>query len=359
MSKSPKPDRPAILIMAGGSGTRFWPWSRRSHPKQLLAIYSKKTLLQETWDRARRLTDSDRVFIGTNAQLKKAILKTHPAVGPENFIIEPEGRNTAPIIALAALRVREKFGNIPMVILSADHYIHPVTEFTRTIKQAIRVAADDRLVTIGIKPSRPETGYGYLKRGKKISENGWSIESFEEKPDLKTARRYIRSARYYWNAGIFIWNTETVLAGMDKHCPDILEPLTRHFPFSRAGQLKKAFALCRSESIDYALMEKAENIALVEASFEWDDVGAWPALDRLIDGDDHGNRSRGTNVYPFDAGDNLVLSKKELVCLLGVDNLVVVEDEDVLFIAHKDQIDKIKPMIADMSSKTGLRGYLN
>ena len=345
--------------MAGGSGTRFWPHSRKSRPKQLLKIYSNKTLLQETLDRAYSCTDSERVFIGTSSAMRLEILKAHPSFPADNFILEPQAKNTAPIIALAALRFLDSFNDVPFIVLSADHYIHPVSKFRKTVKDALAVAEEGYLVTIGIIPLRPDTGYGYLKKGEALkNKHGYKLKEFREKPDLKTALRYLKSWQYLWNAGIFIWKPSMVIEEMRKHCPQVLAPLEKYHPFRTAGDLAKAFALVEAESVDYALMEKSSRVAVVDADFTWDDVGSWLAYDRFFPDAGAGNRLKGNTLYSRDSSNNIVVSKKDLICLLGIQDTVIVEDEDVLFIAAKDKLGDIKALIGDLEKSPSLKKYL-
>ncbi|MCB1160725.1 MAG: mannose-1-phosphate guanylyltransferase, partial [Leptospiraceae bacterium] len=273
-------DKPVVLILAGGIGERFWPRSRRNLPKQLLKIYSNKTLLKETLNRALSLTSPDRIFIGTNLFLKKMILEQEKSFSEKNFIIEPEGKNTAAIIALASLHFQQKFGDPVQVVLSSDAYINPVKEFTATMKSAIIEAKEGSLVLLGVKPNRPETGYGYISAGKPTY-TGFLVNAFFEKPDFKTAKKYIQRKTMYWNPGIFTWKTSVILQELEKYAPYIIGPLKSAFPFKKIGELAATFKLLPSEPIDKALMEKSTNIKMVKASFAWDDVGCWLSLERI------------------------------------------------------------------------------
>jgi mannose-1-phosphate guanylyltransferase len=363
--------RPVVMILAGGSGKRFWPYSRVSRPKQLLAIYSQKTLLKETILRASSLTSKKNIFIGTNEKLKRAILKIHPEFPKNNFIIEPEAKNTAPIIALSALMIRKNFGERTLIVLSADHYIHPVNKFKNAISSAVKISERGFLVTLGIKPVRPDTGYGYLKRGDKLGiKNSYELKEFKEKPNSKTASQYLKDGRYFWNAGIFIFNTGTVLCEMEKHCPEILNPLKNFFPFKNKRELQKAFSSAPSESIDYALMEKSNKIALVKTDFHWDDVGSWLAFERFLKKDTYGNQSHSkrkrisksgkaqTKFFFKNSENNLVIGEKELVCLLGVKDLIVVEDDNVTFVCSKKEIDNMKKLVGDIEGVSKFRRFL-
>lgn len=343
--------------MAGGIGERLWPKSRPSVPKQLQKIYSNKTLLRETIDRALTITTLDRVFIGTSAYLKKKILESEKSFPKENFILEPESKNTAPIIALSSLYFQQKFGNPTQVILSADAFIEPAKEFTKNIKLAISIASDC-LVLLGILPSRPETGYGYISAGNPKN-NVCEVKGFFEKPDLKNAKKYFKKKNFYWNPGIFIWKTEFILNQFQKHSPHILKPLLSKFPFKQLNDLNNAFKLIPSESIDVAIMEKSSEIRMIQASFQWDDVGSWLSLSRITNLDNAQNAQVGKNVHYFDSFGNISSTQKELTVFLGVNDLIVVEESDVLFIANKDSISNIKQLLSEMKKNRSLQKYLD
>lgn len=342
--------------MAGGKGERFWPRSRANTPKQLRKVYSNKTLLRETLDRALTVTSMDRIFIGTNASLKKAILEQEKNFPEKNFIIEPEGKNTAPIIALASLHFQKMFGDVTQVILSADAFIEPVKEFTKTVKAAIS-EADGKLVLLGIRPNRPETGYGYIATGKEMG-SSLTVKAFVEKPDAKTAAKYIRKPNYYWNPGIFVWKTDFILSEFRKHAPDVIEPLERGFPFKSLTGLSEAFRMIPSVPVDIAIMEKSSDICMVPATFQWDDVGSWLSLERILPASKEGNHHQGKEVLYHDASGIVSSVQKDLVAFLGVENLVVVEEDDVLFISSKEALGEIKVMLSQMKKNRSLQKYL-
>ncbi|MFB5650749.1 mannose-1-phosphate guanylyltransferase [Leptospira wolffii] len=348
-------EKPVVLIMAGGKGERFWPRSRISTPKQLQKVYSKNTLLRETLNRAYTITTPDRIFIGTNATLKKAILAQERNFPENNFIIEPEGKNTAPIIALASLHFREKFGDPVQVVLSADAWVNSDKEFAKSIQKALSETRE-HLVLLGIKPNRPEVGYGYIASGKP-TKHGFEVKSFFEKPDYKTALKYIKKSNFYWNPGIFLWRTSLILEEFEAYSPKILKPLKDRFPFKKMGELGEAFKLLPSEPVDIAIMEKSSRIRMVEASFAWDDVGSWLSLERVLPGDTKGNRHIGKEILFYKSENNVTQTRKEFTALLGVKDIVVVEEEDVLFIASKEGIGDIKNMVAEIRKNKGLQKY--
>ncbi len=345
-----------MLILAGGKGERFWPRSRESSPKQLQKVYSQKTLLRETIDRALTITDLSRIYIGTNSFLKKAILKMETRFPKENFILEPEGKNTAPIIALASLFFEKKFGDPIQVVLSADAYVNPLSEFTTNIQESILVASES-LVLLGAKPNRPETGYGYLSVGS-AQGNGFKVKSFHEKPDLKNAIKFIKKKNFYWNPGIFVWRTSVILSEFEKYAPYILNPLKKSFPFSKKEELNSVFKLLPSEAIDTAIMEKSTKIFMVKATFQWDDVGSWLSLERVMQGDSKNNFAIGKRSFHFKSTGNISLTKKAMIVFLGVDDLILVEEEDVLLISSKKGIADIKLLLAEFKKNKDLQKYL-
>lgn len=359
-ARSSTAQRPVVLIMAGGKGERFWPRSTRSSPKQLQKIYSNKTLLQETIDRARKLTSADRIFIGCNPSLKKAIQRDH-RVADENFILEPEGRNTAPIVALAALHLEDRFPGSVHVVLSADHFIQPIERFVESMKKAMDLARDGLLVTCGVVPSRPDPGYGYIQPDTRAKlDGGWRIAQFHEKPDAERARSYVQQG-FLWNSGIFIWAGRSILAEFDRHAPDIIVPLRE--AYRRPGALKRVFSTIPDRPIDVAIMEKSDRRAVISAAFQWDDVGSWLALERIYAdrADSHGNILIGDGIPTVSegaTGNIIVPGSRRLVALLGVSDLVCVETDTVLLIASRGRLDGIKRLLAQLKEKAALQRFL-
>jgi mannose-1-phosphate guanylyltransferase len=357
-----KSDMPVVLILAGGKGERFWPRSREKTPKQLQKVYSSKTLLEETLVRAKIITHISRIYIGCNASLKKSILASHKGLTDQNFIIEPEGKNTAPIVALAALQLEKKHPGAIHVILSADHYISSLDEFKKTIDKAESAAREGFLVTLGVRPSRPEIGYGYIEsEGESPSVTYQRISSFREKPGISVAMEYLESGRHYWNSGIFVWTGKSILEEFDLHANYIIDP--RRSALSRGpSALKAAFNELKSDPVDIAILEKSKKIVMVPASFTWDDVGSWLSLERICSADDRGNVFvKGSDISSLLAkksSGNIVSSSFGLVALLGVKDLIIVEDRDVLFISSRERSGEIKELIADMRKNPALQKYL-
>lgn len=348
--------------MAGGKGERFWPRSREKTPKQLQKVYSDKTLLEETLLRARSITDLAHIYIGCNAGLKKSILAQlgkKLGLGERNFIVEPEAKNTAAIVALAALRLQEIAPDQVQVVLSADHFISPIDDFRFTITKAIEAAQKGYLVTLGVRPSRPETGYGYIDSGDE-GDGFFTIRSFVEKPNLALAVEYLRSGRHYWNSGIFIWSPDTIVAEFERYAPQILEPIRASL--NSKGGLKKAFTEIRSEPVDTAILEKSSKIVMIPATFTWDDVGSWLSLERICPADDYGNihvsSDKKSKMIVRDSEKNIVVSSRPLVALLGLRDVVVIEEGDVLLISNREGLGDIKGLLSDMRENRALHRYL-
>lgn len=353
--------KPLVIIMAGGKGERFWPRSTISTPKQLQKIYSNKTLLQETIDRAKLITTNDRIFIGCNNELKKAIQKTHK-ISNSQFIIEPEARNTAPVLALAALFLEEKFPGCVQVILSADHFIQPLQKFKDSIETAIQVANQNYLVTCGVRPNRPDSGYGYIQplEKSKLETAGFEIKQFHEKPDFNTAVKYVKQG-FFWNSGIFIWKGSVIIEEFKEYAPEIFLPIENSY--KNKAKLKYVFSTVPSQPIDIAIMEKSKRRAVIPATFEWDDVGSWLAIDRIRQEakDQDGNIfiNNESPIVTLSASNNIIVSNsKKLMALLGVKDLIFVETDSTIFIASKQKVDDIKSLIAKLKQKPALQRFL-
>ena len=343
--------------MAGGKGERFWPKSTASHPKQLQKIYSGKTLLEETVDRARLIAGKGQIYVGCNADLKRTIEKTHKRLNLK-FVVEPSGRNTAPIIALAALQLQKKHPGATMVVMSADHYIAPANKFKETLKAAISAAQEGRLVTLGIVPTRPDTGYGYIQKGKSGNAGVFDVASFKEKPDAKTALKYMKKG-YLWNSGIFIWKLDAILQEFESHAPQILKPLQSSY--ASVASLKKAFPRVPELPVDIAIMEKSKMSSVVPATFHWDDVGSWTALERIVESKKKGITLLGDKkpqLVEQDSRDSVVVTDRGLVALLGVEDLILVEEGDVLFVASRQKLGGIKELLKQLKQNPTLQKYL-
>ena len=279
------------LIMAGGQGTRFWPLSRKDNPKQFLNLSdNQRTMLQDTVERIKPLVSPEQVFIATNKRYKKAIAEQLTEVPEENIIIEPYKRNTAPSIGLSSLYIEDKYPGSNMLVLPADHLIKDDQRFLDILNKAVMIAASDRnIVTLGIEPTHPETGYGYIHFDNLYqsidNDDIYEVKEFTEKPELKTAKRFLKEGTYLWNSGMFVWQVETILEKIKKYMPDLYKSLAKIKSVLGSDLeekvIKEEFKELASVSIDYGIMEKADNIYVIPGDFGWDDLGSWPALERI------------------------------------------------------------------------------
>ena len=347
-----------VVIMAGGVGTRFWPLSTANVPKQFLELFGDRTLLQKSFDRVSGLVPPERVLVLTNAAFVSMVKEQLPEIPVENIIGEPMRRDTAAAVGLAAMLCRKRFGNPVIVTLTADHLIEPVSLFQKTMLSAVGKAAEgDALYTFGIEPNYPATGYGYLERGAPIGEDEgiqhFQLLRFKEKPDLATAGEYVDSGRFYWNSGMFVWMADAILKELETHLPDHARALARAAGFDRTDRweqvLQEAFESIPRVSIDFGVMEKAQNVCCVASKFSWDDVGGWLSLNNYLTKDETGNCCRGKALM-LDASDNVVFCEdpEETVMLIGVKDLVVVRARGGILVVHKDRTEDIKKLVEEM-----------
>lgn len=342
------------VIMAGGSGTRLWPLSRQLYPKQFLNIVGNNTMLQDTVSRLEGIEAKAPLVICNNEHRFLVAEQLRQTGGTSEIILEPEGRNTAPAIALAALRA-VKGGDDPLLlVLAADHVIQDTQAFTESVNKAIPFAKNDKLVTFGIVANAPETGYGYIHRGDSVGESGFVVSRFVEKPDVETAKKYVNSGEYYWNSGMFLMKASRYLAELEKLEPAILKScqasikdIEHDLDFIRIDAEK--FAKCPSESIDYAVMEKTDSAVVVPLDAGWSDIGSWSAIWEVSDKDDDGNRTLG-DVISEDSKNCLVHGEDRLVSILGLEDIVVVDTKDAVLVAHKDKVQNVKKIVERLKS---------
>jgi mannose-1-phosphate guanylyltransferase len=355
------------VIMAGGRGTRFWPRSREKKPKHLLDIISHRTIIQETIDRILPLIGPENILVVTGHKHARALMNQLPQIPSGNIIIEPEGKNTAPCIGLAALHIQKKIGDDIMVVLPSDHAIADPGKFLQVIRAAAQTAAGgDALVTIGIKPTSPQTGFGYIEQGNSIesgtTEEIFHVKSIREKPDFKQASEFVQSGKFYWNSGMFIWRASTILKSISRWLPDLYSGLTTinealGLPGEKAA-IRRIYKNLAPISIDYGVMEKADNVYTVKGDFGWSDVGSWDALWEISAKDKNGNAYiGGSNVISEGSTGSLVYSPKKLVALAGVKDLIVVETEDALLICPKGNSQDVKKIVDALEAKK-LKKYL-
>ncbi|MCB0701084.1 MAG: mannose-1-phosphate guanylyltransferase [Ignavibacteriae bacterium] len=351
-----------VVIMAGGSGERFWPLSRKNKPKQLLELTSSgKVMIAEAIDRVAPMIDYDNIYIITGEHLKKPIEDALPQLPKENIIAEPAKRNTAPCLALAAGILMDKNNgkNQSIAVLTADQIIEPEENFRNTISKALDYVEQHGVIsTIGIVPDRPETGYGYIETGNKLNDDEigiYDVVSFKEKPDEATAEQYLSSGKYLWNSGMFFYRLDTFIEEMRLNAPEIgnkIEELTESNP-----NIKYVFESLSGISIDYALMEKTKKAVVTEANFHWDDLGAFDALDRVNNKDEHGNIIKG-NVVAIDCNDSIIINSSEkLTTAYGLSEAVLIQTEDAVMSCKKQDAQNVKKIV-DSIKENGLEGYL-
>jgi mannose-1-phosphate guanylyltransferase len=348
------------VIMAGGSGTRFWPASRRSHPKQLLSIGTARPLVEETVNRISGLVPPERILIVTNEQYARMTGRLLNKIPEENVIGEPLGRDTAACIGLAALIVRHRDPDAVMAVMPSDHIIKPPEAFCATLEAAEAFLDDNRdaLLTFGIEPTFPSTGYGYIKRGKPVAESRaisfFEVDTFREKPTLDVAEAFLREGGYLWNAGIFLWRADVLIENMARHLPDLYRDLSKLEPVidgkGFVDALAAAYPSLQQISIDYGIMEKAKRRCVASVSYRWDDVGSWDALERLIPPDEAGNRVEGT-CHAVDAKDNIVSARGGMVGLVGVEGLVVVHTPDATLVCRKEDAEAVKRLVEGLGEE--------
>lgn len=347
--------RITAVIMAGGRGERFWPKSRNNYPKQFLSLTGDgETMIQKTVNRLGSLIKPEDVFVVTNESYSGLVKEQLPELPGENILLEPAARNTAPCIALAAAVIRKKYGDAVMIVLPSDHLIKFNQMFIDTLKNAVNAAGKDcRLVTIGITPTYPETGYGYIHFGADDSgEPGvYSVKRFVEKPNIELAKEYYNSGEYLWNSGMFAWKISSIEANLRKHLPDMSEGMDRIYEAAGTEGFEAAvaeeFPKFRSESIDFGVMEKATDVCTIPGNFGWDDVGNWLAVERVNKTNEYGNMIQG-DVISINTKNTIVCGGKKLIATVGIEDLVVVDTEDALLICAKDSTQDVKKVIENL-----------
>ena len=345
------------LIMAGGRGERFWPKSRKNLPKQFLSLTSDgKTMIQLTVERISPVVSLENIYISTNTSYKKLVMEQLPGIPEENILCEPVGRNTAPCIGLAAVHIRKKLGDAIMMVLPSDHLIKNNVMFLDVLRDAATAAEENtNLVTIGITPSYPETGYGYIQFDsqnlKECTSRAYKVVNFKEKPDLSTAKEYVASGDYLWNSGMFIWKVSSILSNMENLMPamyDGLKKIENSIGTTDQEQvLESEFLNFKSESIDYGIMEHAKDIYIIPGAFGWDDVGSWLALERINSTNEFGNVVNG-NVISIDTKNSIIHGNEKLIATVGLKDIIIIDTEDALLICDKDSTQDIKKVIENL-----------
>ncbi|MBB5226310.1 mannose-1-phosphate guanylyltransferase [Treponema ruminis] len=342
------------VIMAGGGGTRFWPLSRQARPKQLLNLSGKDLMVNEAIDRLSKTADKDDIFIVTNkTQVAKMLEATNGRIHKNHILSEPSARNTAACIGYAAMEIIKKYGDGIMVITPSDAYIKNEAEFTRILGIAVKAAEEkDALVTVGITPTFAATGYGYIKF-QKSGENVLKVLEFKEKPDQATAQKYVDSGEYAWNSGMFIWKASTILKNFERFLPDIYADLQKiGNAMNTADELKVIEALypkITSISIDYGIMEKADDVYVVPGEFGWNDVGSFDMMGVLHEADSNGNISIGDQIN-VDSKNCITYSSGRLVATIGLDNVVVIETPDAILVCDKNKVQDVKKVVEQLKA---------
>lgn len=342
------------LIMAGGRGERFWPKSRKRMPKQFLSLTDDgKTMIQHTVERILPIVDLEDVYIVTNRDYLPLVQEQLPNLPQANILCEPVGRNTAPCIGLGAMHISRKYDDAVMLVLPSDHLIKYNTIFLNTLNDAAEIAEQgENLVTLGITPDYPETGYGYIKfNPDETLGRAFAVDRFVEKPDLETAKTYLATEQYLWNSGMFIWKVSTILKNLEQYLPEtyagLLKIKNAIGTEEERSVLEREFESFRSESIDYGIMEKAQHIYTLAGSFGWDDVGSWLAVERIRQSNEFGNVITG-NAITVDTKNTIIQGDKKLIATVGIENLIVVDTEDALLICEKDSAGNIKKVLENL-----------
>lgn len=353
-----------VVIMAGGVGTRFWPMSTTAHPKQFIDVMGVgKTLIQQTFDRFRDFCPVENIFVVTGEAYRNLVLEQLPDMLPDRVLCEPHRKNTAPCIAYASYKIRSINPNAVMVVAPADHVVLKQEVFTRVIRQAAEAASmNDCLITLGIRPSYPNTGYGYIQfdTEETCGEGGVlrKVKLFTEKPELEMAKAFIQSGDFLWNAGLFVWSVNSILDAFKKYLPDIEELFTSvevdlNTP-REAESIARIYVVCKSISIDYGVMEKARNVYVIAADFGWSDVGTWGSLYELQKKDEDSNSIVGKNVFTYDSKGCIVnVPSDKVVVLQGLEDYIVVEKDNCLLVCRRDQEQSIRQIVADLGSVKG------
>jgi mannose-1-phosphate guanylyltransferase/mannose-6-phosphate isomerase len=359
--KRGKKDHYAV-IMAGGKGTRFWPLSRETFPKQFLKIVGERTLIQETIHRLSGVVNpSNTLIVTTGGQSDIVKWQLMEVLEDVKCVIEPEGRNTAAAIALAAYKLHKKNPKAVMLILPSDHYMRDIEAFRAAVRQAAVVAESGSIVTFGIRPTRPETGYGYIKVGRKLSGGIFVVQKFVEKPAARTAKSFIKEGTYYWNSGMFMFKASVIIDEFKRYMPEMHEAFDSITPALNTKKedaaLASIYGSLESVSIDYGIMEKSKKVTMLAATFPWSDIGSWSALDEVLERDATGNISLG-NVVGIDCKDSIFFAGGRLIAALGLKDMVVVDTADATLITPKAQVQKVKDLVGRLKDE-GKEEYLS
>lgn len=348
------------VIMAGGAGVRLWPLSRRRRPKQVLRLFDQTSLLRQSYNRVATLHDAEHICVITTEDHRPAVEAELPELPKHNLFTEPVGRDSANAVALAAALLVKRDPDAVIGTFTADHMISPTAAFRATIEKAYGVVDrhPDSLVTMGIRPSRPDTNYGYIRRGERIAEGVFRVEKFTEKPNVGKAMKYLAAGEYYWNSGMFAWRASTILAELKKRLPQSFEGATRVAEAwdsdARSSLLAELYPKLMKISIDFAVMEQAQKVLVVEMDAHWVDMGSWPAIESMISADGEGNVSTSPDVVHLGSRGNIVVTEeKHLIATIGVDDLVIVHSPDATLICTKRDAAAIRELVENIQNRYG------
>lgn len=348
------------VIMGGGIGSRFWPFSRKSLPKQFLDFFGTgRSLLQQTFDRFDKIIPTENIFIVTNELYFSLIKEQLPELSDEQILLEPTRRNTAPCIAWASYHIKALNPNANIVVAPSDHLILKESEFLNAVNNGLEFAShSNNLLTLGIKPNRPETGYGYIQIDDYHEGDFFKVKTFTEKPELELAKVFVESGEFYWNSGLFIWNVNCILKAFGQHLPEVIAKLDTKDDIYGTDKEKEfiaeQFPACPNVSIDFGVMEKADNVFVLMGDFGWSDLGTWGSLYDLADKDENNNVSIKCDTLMYDCKDNIVvLPKGKLAVLQNMEGYLVAESDNVLLICKKDEENAIRKFVNDAQIKMG------
>lgn len=348
------------VIMGGGVGSRFWPCSRKSLPKQFLDFFGTgRSLLQQTFERFNKIIPTENIFIVTNVIYADLVKEQLPQLKPDQILLEPARRNTAPCILWASYHIRAINPNANIIVAPSDHLILRQDEFLQVVSKGLDfVSSSEKLLTLGIKPNRPETGYGYIQIAGKVADNFYKVKTFTEKPELELAKVFISTGEFYWNSGIFLWNVNTVIRECEKLLPEIVIKLSAkkdvYGTDAEQAYIDEVFPTCPNVSIDFGLMEKADNVYVSLGDFGWSDLGTWSSLYDLSKKDSNGNVTLKSRSMVYNGKDNIiVLPENKLAVIEGLDGYLIAENDNVLLICKKDEEHAIRKYVTDAQIKFG------